>query len=388
MTSAKYIGMDVHKESISIAVRNDAGKIVMESVIETKASMILQFIDGLRGDLQVTFEEGTWAAWLYDLLKPHVTKLVVCDPRKNASMREGNQSDKIDARRLAELLRLNHLSPIYHGEHGLRSLKELVRSYLTITKDLGRVLSRVKAIYRSWGIPCSGKQVYAPRHRVEWMGKIGEPGVRRRAEFYYQQLDALRILRQQVRRDLLAEGKKHKAWKRLCQIPSIGPIRSAELLGILQTPHRFRTKRQLWTYSGFGIETQSSADHRSVGGQLERVKKQISIRGLNRNCNHDLKNLFKGAAIVASSKPGSVSGVLHSLADQGHPAGDGASNLGQENCHHRVDRVEDRSVLRRPTSETTNSLSVSERFRSLPGIFSGRGVLETLWFERESQLIS
>jgi len=40
------------------------------------------------------------------LLKPHVTKLVVCDPRKNASMREGNQSDKIDARGLAELLRL------------------------------------------------------------------------------------------------------------------------------------------------------------------------------------------------------------------------------------------------------------------------------------------
>jgi transposase len=66
------------------------------------------------------------------------------------------------------------------------------------------------------------------------------------------------------------------------EIPSIGPIRSAVLLSILQTPHRFRTKRQLWTYSGFGIETQSSADHRSVDGQLQRAKKQISIRGLNR----------------------------------------------------------------------------------------------------------
>jgi hypothetical protein len=212
MDSKKYIGMDVHKESISIAVRNGAGKIVMECVIETKASMILDFIDGLRGDLHVTFEEGTSAAWLYDLLKPHVAKLVVCDPRKNASMREGNQNDKIDARRLAELLRLHHLSPVYHGEHGLRSLKELVRSYLTITKDLGRVMSRVKAIYRSWAIPCTGKQVYAARQRAAWLGKITEPGVRRRAEFYYQQLDALRTVRQQVRRELLAEGKKHKAW--------------------------------------------------------------------------------------------------------------------------------------------------------------------------------
>src|SRR6266849_6288240 len=156
MTSTKYIGMDVHKESISIAVMNAAGKMVMECVIETKANMILQCIDGLRGDLHVTFEEGTSAAWLYDLLKPHVTELIVCDPRKNASMREDSQNDKIDARRLAELLRIDHLSPVYHGEHGLRTLKELVRSYLTVTKDLVRVKTRVKALYRSWAIPCNG----------------------------------------------------------------------------------------------------------------------------------------------------------------------------------------------------------------------------------------
>jgi len=304
MNSSKYIAMDVHKDSISLAVRNAAGKIVMESLIETKASMILQFIDGLRGDLHVTFEEGTSAAWLYDLLKPHVTRVVVCDPRKNKSMREGNQSDKIDARRLAELLRLNHLTPVYHGEHGLRTLKELVRTYLTVTKDVARVMTRVKAIYRSWAIPCSGKQVYARCHRAEWLGKITEPGVRRRAEFYYLQLDALRVLRQDARRDLLAESKKHKAWKRLCEIPAIGPIRAAVLLGILQTPHRFRTKRTLWNYGGLAIEMHSSADYRSVDGELQRSRKNVLVRGLNRNCNHDLKNLFKGAAAVASSKPG------------------------------------------------------------------------------------
>jgi len=201
-------------------------------------------------------------------------------------------------------LRLNHLTPVYHGEHGLRTLKELVRSYLTVTKDLARVMTRVKAIYRSWAIPCAGKQVYARCHQAEWLGKINEPGVRRRAEFYYQHLDALRALRQEVRRDLLTESKKHKAWKRLCQIPAIGPIRAAVLLGILQTPHRFRSKRPLWNYGGLAIETHSSADHRSVDGHLERSKKQVLVRGLNRNCNHDLKNLFKGAAAVASSKPG------------------------------------------------------------------------------------
>jgi len=71
-------------------------------------------------------------------------------------------------------------------------------------------------------------------------------------------------LRQEVRRDLLAESKKHKAWKLLRQIPGIGPIRAALLIALIQTPHRFRTKRQLWTYSGLGLETHDSAQYRVV----------------------------------------------------------------------------------------------------------------------------
>ena len=317
ISSTKYIGMDVHKESISIAVRNAAGKIVMECVIETKANTILQFFDGLRGDVQVTFEEGTWAAWLYDLLKPHVAKLVVCDPRRNALLQDGNQNDRVDARKLSDLLYMNKLNAVHHGDHGLRTLKELGRSYLTMTKDQSRVMSRIKAIYRSWAIPCSGKQVYGSRHRAEWLGKILEPGVHRRAEWYYQQLDALRTLRQEVRRDLLAESKKHKIWKRLCEIPSIGPIRAAELLGILQTPHRFRTKRQLWNYCGLAVVTSSSADHEVEHGQLRRRKKRKETRGLNENCNHDLKDLFKGAAVVASTKPGPFAEFYAALLGKG-----------------------------------------------------------------------
>jgi len=121
MDNTKYIGMDVHKETISIAVLNSAGKLVVESVIETKASTIVQFIQGLRGDLHVTLEEGTWAAWLYDLLRPYVNEVLVCDPRKNALLKAGNKSDQIDARKLAELLFLNKLTPVYHGEHAIRA---------------------------------------------------------------------------------------------------------------------------------------------------------------------------------------------------------------------------------------------------------------------------
>src|SRR6202171_5888515 len=158
MNNRKYIGMDVHQASISIAVSDAAGKVQMECVIETKAATVLEFIQGLRGSLWVAFEEGTSAAWLYDLVKPHVAHVVVCDPRKNALLKAGNKNDRVDARKLSELLRAELLTPVYHGDSGVRTLRELSRSYLTVTKDLTRVMNRTKALYRSWAIPCAGEK--------------------------------------------------------------------------------------------------------------------------------------------------------------------------------------------------------------------------------------
>src|ERR1700732_4292261 len=87
MNDAKYMGLDVHQATISVAVLDSAGQLVVEAILETKAETILQFIQGLRGSLHVTWEEGTCAAWLHDLLKPHVAEVLVCDPRKNAPMK-------------------------------------------------------------------------------------------------------------------------------------------------------------------------------------------------------------------------------------------------------------------------------------------------------------
>jgi transposase len=300
----KYIGMDVHKEAIVIAVLNGTGKMIMETILETKASSILQFIHGLGGELHVTWEEGTWAAWLYDLLQPQVPHIVVCNPRRNALLKEGSKSDKVDAQKLADLLRTGMLRPVYHGENGLRTLRELARSYQTISKDLTRVMNRMKALYRGWGIPCAGTQVYAARSREEWLSKLPQVGVRRRAELLYQQLDGLQALRREVRPEFLAEGRKHKAAKLLRQIPCIGPIRAARLIALMQTPQRFRSKRQLWTYSGLGIETHDSAQYRFVSGQLQRSRKPQQLRGLNRNHNHEMKEIFKSAATRASCSRG------------------------------------------------------------------------------------
>jgi transposase len=82
-----------------------------------------------------------------------------------------------------------------------------------------------------------------------------------------------------TRRDLLAEGQKQSALKILREIPTIGPIRAALLIALIQTPHRFRTKRQLWTYSGLAVDTRDSAQHRYVDGQLQRSKNPSKFVG-------------------------------------------------------------------------------------------------------------
>jgi transposase len=300
MDSKKYIGMDVHQATISIAVADSTGKVVIDSVIETKAATILAFMQGLGGSSWVAFEEGTNAAWLYDLLKPHVAQVIVCDPRKNALLKAGNKNDRVDARKLSELLRAGLLSPVYHGECGVRTLRELARSYLAVTKDLTRVMNRLKALYRSWAIPCAGDKVYSPRHRNAWLEKLSQAGVHRRAERLYQQLDALVPLRRDIRRELLSESRKHPASQLLREIPRLGPIRVALLMALLQTPHRFRTKRQLWAYCGLGLQTRISGEYHFTGSQLQRCKRAPALRGLNVNHNHELKNLFKSAATQVS----------------------------------------------------------------------------------------
>ena len=317
MNNEKYIGLDVHQATISVAVLDATGKLVMESILETRAATILQFFAGLRGRLLVTFEESTCAAWLYDLLKPHVAELVVCNPRKNALLKQGNKNDQSDARKLASLLRGNLLQPVYHGETGVRTLRELARGYLATVKDLTRVMSRLKAVYRSWAVPCAGRDVYYARHRAEWLGKIPHPGPRRRAEQLYQQLDMLQQLRQQARRELLLESRRHAATSRVRQIPYVGPIRAALLVALIQTPHRFRTKRQLWAYSGLALETRISGEYRYLEGQLQRSHKLLAIRGLNHDHNHDLKGLLKAAATTASTRPGPLLDFYQGLLAKG-----------------------------------------------------------------------
>lgn len=295
-----YVGMDVHQASTSIAVMNGQGKLISESLIETKAQTIIDYLKGLSGEVHVTFEEGTQAEWLYDLISPQATELVVCNPHHNHLLKTGNKSDRVDARKLAQLLRAGMLRPVYHGEHGTRTLKELVRSYECLVSDTSRVKNRIKAIYRGRGLRTSGRAVYQASQRELWLRKIESAGLRSRAEFLFRQLDQLQLLRREAKRAMIKESRRHMATQLLQQIPELGPVRIAQIVATVGTPHRFRSKRQFWSYIGLAVVTRSSADYRYVDNRMQKRRLAAQNRGLNRNYNHRLKSVFKAAALGAT----------------------------------------------------------------------------------------
>ena len=225
-----YVGMDVHRASIVMVVLNGAGKVVMQLVIETGAERVRGYLKQLRGKVYVTFEEGTQANWLHDIVRSLVTEVVVCDPRHNKLMQSGNKSDRVDAQKLAELLRLGALKAVYHGDNGVRTLKELVRTYDCLVSDTTRVMNRLKAIYRGRAIGCAGHDIYRQDRREQWLEKLREQGAKQRASFLYQQLAALKPLRHEAKRLMVTEARRQPAYPWLMSVPQFGSVSVAQLL--------------------------------------------------------------------------------------------------------------------------------------------------------------
>jgi transposase len=273
--------------------------VVETSSLKTGASAVRSYLQRLKGRVFVTFEEGTQAQWLYDVVQPLVTQVIVCNPRQNRLLASGNKSDRIDAQKLAELLRNGSLKAVDHQDHGVRVLKELVRNYECFVQDTTRVMSRLKAIYRGQAIACKGHKVYRQEQKKKWLRKLTEGGTRARAGYLYEQLAALRPLRQKAKLAMLREARRQAAYPWLLSMPRLGPISVAQLLAVVGSPHRFRSKRQFWPYVGLAVVTRTTSDLEVVNGVLRRNRRPVATRGLNRNHNHLLKRVFKTAATSA-----------------------------------------------------------------------------------------
>lgn len=297
----QYLAFDVHQATVVATLRDERGDIVMRATVPTQAKAIITLVKSAGPRVHMAFEEGTQAQWLHDLIVPLAERVIVCNVRGRSETT--NKSDRIDADELSELLRIGALKPVFHGAPEILNLKELVRNYNNLVEDATRVMQRIKAIFRSRAIPTPGVSVYRLSQRKQWLART-EGGARVRATSLLTQLDTLLELRSKAKAAMIASARRQPGWKILRSIPYLGVIRVAQILAIMRTPFRFRTKRNLWPYAGFAVVTRSSADEEFKDGKLRRRKKAPITRGLNRNHNPILKAVFKGAANAATARPG------------------------------------------------------------------------------------
>lgn len=312
----KYVGLDVHQATTVIVVREESRRIIARTIVPTEASALTAFFRTMRGSLHVTFEEGTQAQWLHDLLVPVVDRVVVCNRRD--ARRHGTKSDWHDAAELADLLRRDAVRPVYHhtAPHGAE-LKELARLYVALVEDSTRVMARLKALFRARAIPTRGRTVYSPRERAAWLAQLPAGAVRFRAEALYAELEVLQTLRAKAKAALITTARRHQAWPVLRAIPFLGPVRVALLLAFLQTPWRFRTKRNLWAYAGLAVTTRTSAEYQLAGRTPVRRRRAPLTRGLNQNHHRVVKAIFKSAATAATTRPGALQDFYHVLVARG-----------------------------------------------------------------------
>jgi transposase len=299
----KYLALDVHQATIVASARDESGAIMLRATVRTEAKAIVNLVRALGPRVHVVFEEGTQAQWLHDLLQPVAERVVVCNVR--GCKGTGNKNDRVDGDRLSDDLRTGRLKTVYHGaSSSVLTLKELVRNYINLVEDSTRVMLRIKALFRARAIATAGKTVYSAQRRSQWLVLLKASGARQRAESLFAQLDNLLPLRRQAKASMMAEARRHPAWKILRSIPFLGPVRVAKIIAIVGSPHRFRGKRRFWPYIGLAVRTYSSADNEIVGKTIRRRRRPPLTRGLNQNYNRVLKDVFKGAANAAASSDG------------------------------------------------------------------------------------
>lgn len=295
----RYVGMDVHAASCSCTVRAAGGKVVRRDIVETNGRTLTEYFEALGTKMHLCVEECEWSNWLADLLMPHAVEFVVVQPEG----RRGSKSDRIDADELSERIRTGQFGRTIFKDRGrFTELREFARVFTMVSKDVARTKNRIKSFCRGRGVKTPGTIVYHPQRAWPVLEKL-PPATVWAVELLRSELHIAEQLKEEAKERMVAEARRHPIYRILKTAPGLGRVRTAQLMRLIVTPHRFRTKRQLWKHSGFAVVTVSSSDWIQRQGRWIRAEVE-QTRGLNRDHNPLLKDIFKGAATTALHQSG------------------------------------------------------------------------------------
>jgi len=290
-----YIGMDSHITTLSFAVVNESGRLVLAQELPTSARGLVEFVRHVPKPRQIYMEEGTLAAWALETCVRCGEKLVITDPKQNRWIGSCRQKgDRIDALKLAQLARGGYVKEIHHPVGQRRRFRELMTAYHDTVRSQTRVKNKIKAKFRQNGIPCTGQTVYSSCHRAEWQARLPQdPALSIILDGLWRELEQLEETEKRLLAATRDEARQYPEIRCFERIPGIGFIHAATISAILETPHRFANKRKVWLYAGLGIAERSS------GG---KVYSQKLSRDYNRLLKYSVKQAVE-AAIRGKDNP-------------------------------------------------------------------------------------
>ena len=285
-----YIGADVHKQTTTIAVRQNK-KIINMITIPTKIDKIIEFLDQFQGRKHLAIEESSLSAWLHCHLHDKVYKLIFCDPRRNHLIcNDSDKDDPIDAAKLTELLANDSLRQIHHIDNKEHlALKQWANLYHDRVREKTRQQLKLQGCAMQEGIHISSSFVKDIQKRKTWLRELPNRSLARQLEVLYQGLDTCVSQVALAEAQITKEAKKFPIIQQWQKLPGIGPVRSITLYAYLETPWRFKTKSKLWKYCGVGLNRCQSGTDRKGRPKPARLK-------MNPRCNRTLKNVVMGAA--------------------------------------------------------------------------------------------
>lgn len=288
----RYIGIDVHTSSCTIAVMGPSGKRLRHWQVETERQVLVQAIRSVAGPRHICFEEGTLSDWVYELLEPLATDIQVIQPLRS----RGVKSDAHDAWTAADTMRLQpaNVTRVFKSPRTFTALRKAVRAHGLIQRDMVRAKNRIHASYRARGLQGMTSAIYDPELRDEWLQQLPPPQ-RKMTEYFCIELDGLVDACRQAQQWMLDEAQHVPTVALVATAPGISTIRASQIVATVLSPQRFRSSRQFWAYCGLGVVMRSSSDWTKEHGKWVRTNLQ-QTRGLNRNHQPLLKNVFKGAA--------------------------------------------------------------------------------------------
>jgi len=256
------IGLDAHSASCTMAVVNEAGKVVKCVSRPTSARELIEMVGAVKGPKELVVEESPVAQWVKDTLEPYVDRLVVCDPRRNAWIaKDDYNDDKTSAVKLAQLLRGGYIQEVVHLDGSQAQLRRAFCHYADLNEQLTRFKNKLKAIYRQVGMSPKGDAIYEEGGHGEWLDRLQEhPASKSQAGQLFELIDTLGKMKQDSLKAMLVVARQDKGHGLLLTIPGIGPVLACGYVALIGTPHRFSRKNKLWRYASLGNTLHTSDD--------------------------------------------------------------------------------------------------------------------------------